>query len=662
MSLETLVDRSSTNSLRGWRGWYLGSMIATFGVSVTGVAVALLQLAGHPVLVNVTWLLPFGGLHLYVDTVSAYFDLLTGFVGVLSAIYAYPYFCHERVPRFSAVILPFFVAMLLLVPLAATYYDLWIFWEGMALTSAALVLTHYRNRATLSAGILYIVITQIGFLLILGATAFLNVHSLSGQLMGPHFLRPQLVPQVADVIFIASFFGFASKCGQLPFHSWLPRAHPEAPTPISALMSAAMVNLGVYGIIRIDLMVLGPGERWWGIVLIATGATTALYGALHSLVSVDLKGLLAWSTSENMGIVVVALGAFFLFRADHDQVIASIALAAAIVHLAGHTIFKSLGFLSAGSVIAAAGARDLDQLGGMIHTAGIASVGFGVAALGATGLPLGAGFIGEWLLLQSLIHTPASASNAIRIIVPLAVGILALTIGLKVAAMTKAFGTAILSRPRSQGARESTHYSRLEAAVIVVATAFAITYAVVPSLIAPLLDLVMRGITKPPYQLSLPSIGINVSLHYLSGTVSPLTVFILVVGMVAMIAAITEITIRRRGRRLDANLWACGSGSPPTRMQYNAVSFAQPLEMIFSEAVAVREVIGTQHADEEGLIIKSLSYERSHSDVVEAALYPRVMRVLALATRLVQLGHRGTIRLYLLYGAIGLIVVLLVAR
>ena len=164
----------------------------------------------------------------------------------------------------------------------------------------------------------------------------------------------------------------------------------------------------------------------------------------------DLKRLLAYSTTENMGLITLALGAATLFADAGAPAPATIAMAAAMLHLIGHAAFKSLGFLAAGSVLAATGLRDLDRLGGLARRMPATTVLFGVAALGASGLPLGAGFVSEWLLVQSLIHTAPGHDTLVALTTPLAVGAVALTTGLGVAAMVKAFGIGFLARPRSR--------------------------------------------------------------------------------------------------------------------------------------------------------------------------------------------------------------------
>ena len=353
----------------------------------------------------------------------------------------------------------------------------------MAIASLVLVLAEHTRAEVRSAGRFYAVMTQLGFVAVLiglmvlsaagGADRFADLTRVPG---GPR-----------TAIFVLTVAGFGSKAGLVPLHAWLPRAHPEAPSPVSALMSAAMVNLGIYGIVRFDLQLLGPGPRWWGLTLLVVGGLSALYGVLQASVATDLKRLLAYSTTENMGLITLALGAATLLADAGMAAPATIAMAAAMLHLIAHAAFKSLGFLAAGSVLAATGLRDLDRLGGLARRMPATTILFGVAALGACGLPLGAGFVSEWLLVQSLIHTAAGHDTVVALTTPLAVGAVALTTGLGVAAMVKAFGIGFLARPRCEPAADAREAPAGMVAGMTIAAAACVVLAVAPMIVAPAL-------------------------------------------------------------------------------------------------------------------------------------------------------------------------------
>lgn len=428
--------------------------VVTSGVGVAGVGVGLLGMFGPVRVVHVGWLLPLSGVHIELDRLGGFFMALTGAVAAPVGCYLIGYVRREHLGRVPMAVVPLFVAAMLLVPAAGSVTTFLLAWELMAIASLILVLSEHARPQVRSAGLWYAVMTQLGFIAILVGLVVLAAAGGSDRFAG----LGAVCDGVRAAVFMLTLVGFGSKAGLVPLHAWLPRAHPEAPSPVSALMSAAMVNLGIYGIVRFDLQLLGPGPRWWGLALLAVGGTSALYGVLQASVAADLKRLLAYSTTENMGLITLALGAATLFADTGAYGPASIAAAAAMLHMIAHAAFKSLAFMAAGSVLAATGLRDLDLLGGLARRMPATTVFFGVAALGACGLPLGAGFVSEWLLVQSLIHAAPGHDPIVALTTPLAVGVVALATGLSVAAMTKAFGIGFLARPRStqaEAAREA---------------------------------------------------------------------------------------------------------------------------------------------------------------------------------------------------------------
>ncbi|BBY25163.1 hypothetical protein MSTO_53680 [Mycobacterium stomatepiae] len=419
--------------------------LVTCGVGIVGVWLGLQGMFGSLRPVVIDWLLPLSGVRIELDPLGGFFVALAGAVAVPVGCYAIGYARREQLSWVTLAVLPVFVAAMELAPAAGSVTTFLLAWELMAITSLALVLSEDTRPPVRSAGLSYAVMTQLGFVAILVGLMVLSAAGGSDRLAD----IAGVSGGARTAVFVLTFVGFGSKAGLVPLHAWLPRAHPEAPSPVSALMSAAMVNLGIYGIVRFDLRLLGPGPCWWGLALMAVGAISALYGVLQASVATDVKRLLAYSTTENMGLITLALGAATLFVDAGAYGPATIAAAAAVVHLMAHAAFKSLGFLAAGSVLAATHLRDLDLLGGLARRMPITTAFFGVAALGACGLPLGAGFVGEWLLVQSLIHAAPGHDPMVALTTPLAVGVVALATGLSVAAMVKAFGIGFFARPRS---------------------------------------------------------------------------------------------------------------------------------------------------------------------------------------------------------------------
>jgi formate hydrogenlyase subunit 3/multisubunit Na+/H+ antiporter MnhD subunit len=631
--------------------------IVTFWLGAAGVWLGLIGMFGVPRPLRIGWLLPLSGLDLTLDPVGGLFVVITGAVAIAVGAYVIGYARHEDWGSVPLAVLPLFVTAMLLVPAAGSMTTFLLAWELMAVSSLVLVFTEDAREAVRSAGVFYAVMTQIGFAAILIA---LMVLSAAGG--ADRFTDLQHVPDgVRTAVFVLTVAGFGSKAGLVPLHAWLPRAHPEAPSPVSALMSAAMVNLGVYGIVRFDLQLLGPGPRWWGLTLLALGAMSALYGIVQASVATDLKRLLAYSTTENMGLIILALGAATLLADSGMVSAATVAMAAAVLHLIAHAAFKSLGFLAAGSVLAATGLRDLDRLGGLARRMPATTVLFGIAALGACGLPLGAGFVSEWLLVQSLIHTTTGHDSVVALTTPLAVGAVALTTGLGVAAMVKAFGIGFLARPRSGQAADAREAPASMLAGMAIAATACLVLAVAPALVAPVLRRVLE-LLPAARSVGFTDFGTLVRLPGLPGSISPGVIVVALVASALLVVVLSRWRSRRRPATATLPLWACGAENLTERMQYTATSFAEPLQRVFDDVLRPDTDIEITHNAESRYLADKVTYRATIRDAIEHRLYPPVIRLVTAAASLVRRAHTGSVHLYLAYGALGVLIVVVLAK
>jgi formate hydrogenlyase subunit 3/multisubunit Na+/H+ antiporter MnhD subunit len=636
-------------------GFGVASGLLSAGIGAVGVWLGLTGMFGTPQPVHIGWLLPLSGVFLELDPLGGFFMALTGAVAIPVGMYAIGYARHlSRVPT---VVLPLFVAAMLLVPAAGSVTTFLLAWELMAVASLVLVLADHTRPEVRSAALVYAVMTQLGFVAILVGLVVLSAAGGADR-----FADLTGVPDgVRTAVFLLTLAGFGSKAGLVPLHAWLPRAHPEAPSPVSALMSAAMVNLGIYGIVRVDLELLGPGPRWWGLTLLAIGVASAVYGVLQASVATDLKRLLAYSTTENMGLITLALGAATLFVHSDVSGPATIAMAAAMLHLIGHAAFKCLGFLAAGSVLAATGWRDLDRLGGLARRMPATTTMFGVAALGAAGLPLGAGFVSEWLLVQSLIHAAPGHDTVVALTAPVAVGAVALTAGLGVAAMVKAFGIGFLARPRSESAFTARESPATMVAGMTMAAVACAVIAVAPALVAPALRRVLEMLPAAR-DVAFTDFGTVIRLPGMPGSIAPG-----VIAAALLIAVLAAVTLSQwRSRRRPATealpLWACGADTLTDRMQYTATSFAEPLQRVFDDVLRPDTDIEVTHYAESRYMAQRVSYRSRIGDAFEERLYTPLVRVVAAAAALVRRAHTGSVHLYLAYGALGVLIILVVAQ
>jgi hydrogenase-4 component B len=628
--------------------------VLTACLGAIGVWMGLAGMFGTIRPVNIGWLLPLSGMQLELDPLGGFFMALTGAVAIPVGVYGIGYAHH--LTRIPTAVLPLFVAAMLLVPAAGSVTTFLLAWELMAIASLVLVLADHARPEVRSAALIYAVMTQLGFVAILVGLMVLSAAGGANR-----FADLANVPDGArTAVFLLTVAGFGSKAGLVPLHAWLPRAHPEAPSPVSALMSAAMVNLGVYGIVRIDLQVLGPGPRWWGLTLLVVGVVSALYGVLQASVATDLKRLLAYSTTENMGLITLALGAATLFADSGASAPATIAMAAAMLHLIGHAAFKCLGFLAAGSVLAATGLRDLDLLGGLARRMPATTTLFGVAALGASGLPLGAGFVSEWLLVQSLIHAAPGDDTIVALTAPLAVGAVALTTGLGVAAMVKAFGIGFLARPRSPSAADAGEASGSMVTGMTIAAAACVLIGVVPVLVAPAL----RGVldTLPSATVDFTDFGAVIRLPGMPGSIAPSLIAAALLIAVLAVVVLSQWRAHRRPAAEVLPLWACGAEELTARMQYTATSFAEPLQRVFDDVLRPDTDIEVTPFAESRYMAESVMYRSRIVDAIEERLYRPVVDAVAAAAGLLRRAHTGSVHLYLAYGALGVLIMLVVAK
>ncbi|WP_214327349.1 proton-conducting transporter transmembrane domain-containing protein [Nonomuraea sediminis] len=605
---------------------------------------------GHGWSAWLPWLLPLSGVRLALDPLGGLFTAITGAVTLCAAVYG----IGHRPGRGRAVI-PLFVAGMLLVPAAASVSTFLACWELMAVTSLVLVLAEHRERPEVArAGLWYGVMTQLGLASILCGLCYLAAEA--GGESFDQLRAAALSPAERNVIFLATLLGFASKAGIVPLHVWLPRAYPEAPSPAAALMSGAMVNLGVYGLVRVGLDLLRGGPGWWWWIVLALGALSALYGVLQAAMATDVKRLLGYSSTENMGLVLIGVGAAGFFAADGATLLAGLALTAGLLHVVNHAAFKTLLFQAAGSVQQATGTRDLDALGGLRERMPYTTALFAVGAICASALPPGNGFVSEWLLLQGLIHALPSSGVAGAVTMPLAVGAIALSAGLAVATFVKAFGIGFLARPRGAGAERAAESPRPMVWGMGLAAAACLFLALNPTLVAPTLAGAVGRM--------IPGEGavageVTVRLTRITASISPLLIAFALCCAVAGLAVLVRLVAARRPRRV-ARLWDCGAGPMPARTEYTATSFAEPLQRVFVDALQPESAIDVVAVEQSGYLVEHVDFRSRVPDRVERRLYePVLAAVTALGRRARRLAD-GSVHRYLSYGFYALTGVLIV--
>jgi hydrogenase-4 component B len=607
-------------------------------------------------------LLPLGGVRLELDPLGAVFMVAVALVAIPASIYGISYTRHGLDNRAVQASFPVFVWTLLMVPVAGSATTFLVLWELMALSSLLLVLAEHRhNPAVRTAGHWYAAMTHFGFVAILLAFVVL-----AGRAGGDSFAAMRagagaISPLTASTVFLLALVGFGSKAGVVPMHVWLPRAHPEAPSHVSALMSGAMVELGVYGILRFGWDLLGGGPRWWGAVILVVGMVSALFGVLHALVSSDLKRLLAYSTTENVGLILIGIGAAALFASSGKHTLAAIALAAALLHVVNHAVFKGLLFLGAGSVLSATGTRDLDRLGGLSRRMPVTGATFAVGALAIAALPPLNGFVSEWLLLQALLHSLPSTTAAVAVMMPLAVGAVALTGGLAAATFVKAFGTGFLALPRSPEADAATESPATMQVALISLAALCVVLGLAPSTLGGPLARAVAVLRPLSGARPLRSAGVRLQLSSVQGSLSPL---LLATGLLTALVVIVGVlrAMRSPAPVRGAEAWACGRSVQTARMEYTATSFAEPLQRVFDDVLRPDLDVDVDHRAESRYYVEAIRYRAGIEDTFERRLYSPLLNAARWWGHAARRLQNGSIHRYLGYAMAALIVVLLVAR
>jgi hydrogenase-4 component B len=640
----------------------------TFGMALIGalfhaVASAMAIAKGSTTI----WSLP-SGVPLFtwsvrLDPMAAYFCLALGILGVAVSIFSFDY-VREWQGRRNIGVLGFFYNLLLLslalVFTASNVFFFLVAWEVMALVAYCLVSFEHEKEETRKAGILFLIMSHAGtgFLIV----AFLLLAVASGgnlDFSSFHRLASQLPPWNQGAIFVLFFLGFGVKAGVIPLHVWLPAAHTVAPSNVSALMSGIVLKAGIYGMARVFFDFFDVPPLWAGIVVLSIGVISALLGVLYALMENDLKRLLAYSSIENIGIILIGFGAAMMFRSLGYPNFAAIALIAGLYHTLNHAIFKSLLFLGAGSVLHATHTRNMEQMGGLIRKMPATSFCFLIGAVAISGLPPLNGFVSEWLTYQALLAGFGTTTSLTRVMFPLSGALLALTAALAAACFVKAFGITFLALPRSEAAGTAQEVSgSMKTGMAILATGCAVL-GLGASWLVPFLD----PITEQ-------AVGAHLSTAFVtgngfvmsagaarSGTVSTAAIAALLV-LLSIVPALLWLLWGRKSVRSTGPVWDCGLPGLTADNEYTATAFSKPLRMIFSALYRPRRAIEAVF-DVSPYYPKAIHFESEIEPAFEKRLYDPIKEsILALASRM-RAVQAGSIHAYLAYIFITLIVLLL---
>lgn len=632
--------------------------------ALIGVAMAVSVLIGTGFCIVLPVYSPFGDISFTMDRLSAFFVLAIAVVGFAVSVYSVGYVReyegHYSIGLLGAIFNLFLLSMILVVTAGNAILFL-VVWEVMSILSYLLVVYENRKKEAVSAGFLYLAMTHIGtafitigFLLLASTTGSFDFASFQGS----GAALPDLIKSLAFIMFL---IGFGTKAGIVPLHIWLPYAHPAAPSNISALMSGVMVKTAIYMLIRCVFEFLGVTDTWWGLLIMLVASISAVLGVLFALNEKDLKRLLAYSTVENVGIILIALGASIVFMSYGLKELAALALIAALFHAFNHSLFKALLFMGAGSVIFATHTKNIEQLGGLAKRMPWTGVLFFVGALAISAIPPLNGFVSEWLIFQSLLLSFNFPEMVVKILIPVTIGMLALTGALAAACFVRAYGIVFLAAPRSDHAAEAKEVPPSMLAGMAILAILCVLTGLLSVFIIPVID----GVTAPVIGVSAASkivygfVIVLKPLEVVFSSVSPLAIATLLIVFLPVV----YLAARYYGgekKTVIGDTWDCGT--PLTsRNEYTGTAYSKSINMIFSAIYRPsKELVARPTASP--YIRKEMTYTDRTEPVFEKYLYNPVAGFAVKAARRLSFLQTGSIQAYLTYIFITLIVLLIVFR
>ena len=623
-----------------------------------GAVIQLLPKAEPVEILNFTTTVPLLSLQMSVDKLSAFFVLtlcvLVLAVSLYSLGYVRHYYGKRNVGIFNCLYALFILSMFMVITADNTLF-FFLCWEVMSVVSYFLVVFEHEKRDTVRAGTLYVIMTHVAaaFLMI----SFMVMFSYTGTFdMDADTSKVPLAIQ--NMVFVFLLLGFGTKAGIIPLHIWLPKAHPAAASNISALMSGVMIKTAVYGLLRFALEYLDACPTWWGVVIIILGMVAALLGIFYALMESNIKRLLAYSSIENIGIILMALGIAFLSYANGNQLIFALSLLACLLHTFNHALFKGGLFMGAGAVQYATHTKDLEELGGLMKKmprTGFLMLIFSLAICAI--VPLN-GFVGEWLVYQSFFATIATGGVAFNIICILATVALAMTGALAVVCFVKLLGIGFLGSPRSKAAEEAKEVPMAMSLGMGLLAVLCIVIGVFP-----------RGLIYFAQGVVMDLTGFSIieqmqgdwfftycTLNFDMNNTYPL----LIAGVLIAVLLLTMAVIRLVfGKKQDVtyNTWDCGFRAINPRMQYSAAGYTKPLRIVFRFLYRPKRRLIVEEGDAP-YYPKSMEYRVETEQIFEKYFYePLLVKLKELSARVRDLMQNGSTHRYLFY--ILLVVILL---
>ncbi|MCE5341761.1 MAG: hypothetical protein LLF92_11655 [Planctomycetaceae bacterium] len=618
------------------------------GSIISVVPAAKVLISGSIISLTADWQVPYGSFSVELDSLSALFLIPVLLISSIIAIYACGYMLAYKgrrlgVPTFFFNML---VAGMAMVVISRNSILFLVAWEVMSLASYFLVTFDDEHESVRQAGWIYLIATHIGTAFLLAF--FILLGKYSGTLsFDSAAVLSSAGPTTLSILFLLSLVGFGTKAGIMPLHVWLPEAHPAAPSHVSAIMSGVMIKMGIYGIVR-TIYILPTVEVWWGWLLIGLGAITGILGVLFALAQHDFKRMLAYSSVENIGIIIIGLGLGVVGVAQGSQVLAILGFAGALMHTINHSIFKSLLFMGAGAILHTTGTRYMDLLGGLIKRMPKTAAAFAIGSVAICGLPPLNGFVSEFILYYGSFS--AAITDGLPLVATTVGAIASLSVigGFALAAFTKLFGIVFLGESRCPLPAHSHEVTAEMNFAMWILAGLCVIVGLAAPLILPVVASASASLTA-------------LSADQITAQISPVKNILFIISMVSVtLIVFVLILMFLRKKMLAKNpvtqspTWDCGYIGATSRMQYTSSSFSHPIVDMF------KSVLYSKSKSEKitKLFPQQAQFESHTPDVSSEYLYRPIFKwVDALMSKMHWVQY-GVVQMYVLYIAITLIILM----
>ena len=565
-----------------------------------------------------------------IDRLAAFFLGIISFVSAAALVYSLKYVEHEGSDpskNFLVSMMSLFIVSMLLVVAADNVFTFLFFWETMSLSSFFLVMFDRQKAETKRSATFYFVMTQMSTtFLMLGLLA---LYSPSGSFSTVSLAGMNAVLKAG--VFLSLFVGFGIKAGVMPFHKWLPYAHSASPSNISALMSGVMIKVAIYGMIRYILMALSP-DLWWGVLVLSFGVFSALLGVMYALKEHDIKKLLAYHSIENIGIILMGMGLYLIFTNYGLSSLADLALIGALFHTLNHALFKSLLFLTTGSVVAETGTRNIEKMGGLFKAMPYTGTLFLIGSMSIAALPPFNGFVSELMIFQAFFQSFQIDSALVRVLLFVGLSLFALTSALAAACFVKAFGIIFLAMPRSKEAKAAHEVSW-------------------PMIVGPAI-----------LAIACAALGIfSFQLFHALGFTFPIPNLMLIGLGLSAVLLLSWVLMRATGNRQTrtSETWGCGLTAQDSSMEYTASGFSEPILTIFKPIYRTKKTAERSYNDASGANFRQGSASVHTFKVFEERLYLPIVRAVQKTSDWVSNLHDVDLDTYILYSFVAVVLLVI---